>query len=112
MFKPTTAIALILSTVFAANAHAIGRSGTSADYGQLLADNAGGRAIAVDDGTRHIDVTNGETVRITAGGKSFSWHVDTFPNVSEFDLSRVAPGGAIASGVRVYVAPNPLYFGN
>ena len=58
------------------------------------------------------NVVNGETVTFTAGGKSFSWHVDTWPGVSQFSLKAIAPQDIAADGVQGYVAPNPLYFGN
>lgn len=112
MFKSTTTAALLLSTLLAAGAHAAGPSGTSADFGAAVSGNASHRTITVKPDTKWINVTNGETVTIAAGGKAFSWHVDTFPNRHVFDLAKIAPQDDQAPNVRVYVEPNPLYLGN
>lgn len=104
--------ALILSLSLAAAAHAAPPSGANSDYGVAVASSAAQRHIVVKPGARSVQVVNGETVTFTVDGKSFSWHVDTFPNFSQFALAKIAPADVPAGAVTVYVTPNPTYFGN
>lgn len=103
--------AALLSFAVAA-AHAAPPSGTASDYGKESAASAAQRHIVVKPGARSVQVVNGETVTITVDGKSFSWHVDTYRNASQFALAAIAPAGVAADAVTVYVSPNPTYFGN
>lgn len=105
---------IAISIIFAAaagGASAKGPDGTAADYGVAVTDSSAGRTIAITPATKFVNVANGETVRFTIDGKSFGWHVYTFPNINEFDLKAIAPAGIAPAGVRVVVAPDPLYFG-
>lgn len=102
---------LAVATLFATGANAIGPSGAVADYGAPAADTAAARTIALQPGTKYVNVVNGETVKFTANGKSFSWHVQTYRNVTRFDLQKIAPQQLALADIRVYVAPNPLYAG-
>lgn len=104
MLNLNRATALLLSLGFAtamSAAHAAGPTGSAAAE----------RDISIDAGTKWINVTNGETVRISAGGQSFVYHVDTYPNTTSFALSKIAPAGVQVGDVKVYVASNPLYRG-
>lgn len=102
---------LALTALIATGANAIGPSGSTADYGAPASDNAAERTIRLQSGTKYVNVVNGETVKFTVNGKSFSWHVETFRNVTQFDLRKIAPQNMPAANVRVFVAPNPLYIG-
>lgn len=106
-FKLNLAAAVILSAFMLNAANAVERADTG--HGAVATDSSVGRDIALKPATKHINVTNGETVAISAAGKTFSWHVNTLPNGTVLDLSRVAPQGLDVSGVKVYVAANPLY---
>jgi hypothetical protein len=99
-----TLFALTIATAAITAAHA-------ADYGQLVGNNYSDRVINLDAGTKYVNVTNGETVQFIQQGKSFTWHVDTYPNVTEVDLKKIAPAGFDAGTIEVYVASNPLYRG-
>lgn len=88
-------------TVHAATAPAI--------YGQPAAGTAADRQIALRPDTRWVNVSNGDTVRFTAGGKSFVWHFDTLQDAPTFALGAIAPRDIDVGAVRVYVAANPLY---
>jgi hypothetical protein len=103
MLKIRNAV-LILAAVLANGAYAAAPSGTSADYGSAVADNAATRTIVVTPQTRSVNVTNGETVKLVVGDKSVNWFVSTYPNVNSFDLAKIAPEASGADGVRVYVA--------
>lgn len=103
--------ALVLSLAFG-GADAAPSSGTGGDYGNAVAASAAQRQIVVKPGARSVQVINGETVTITVDGKSFGWHVDTYPGAGQFALAAIAPAGVPAVAVTVYVTPNPTYFGN
>ena len=70
---------------------------------------AANRTVALTSGTQYVNVTGGDVVRFQNGSQAFAWSFDTSPLVQVFDLAQVAPAGALDRGVRVYVAPNPLY---
>ncbi|NML59802.1 CzcE family metal-binding protein [Massilia sp. RP-1-19] len=112
MLNLNRAAILLLSVVLASGAHAIGPTGTDADFGTAVSDTAAQRTIALDAGTKSVNVVNGETVKFTTGGKSFSWHVSTYPNVNQFDLEKIAPKDVSTAGVQVYVSPSAQYLGN
>ncbi|SBT09248.1 conserved exported hypothetical protein [Candidatus Accumulibacter aalborgensis] len=73
-----------------------------APYG-YVASGVAGRVFNVDSGTKHINVSRLETVRIDVGGKSVTWKFDTL-GTAPFPLSKIISG---ADGVTVYVAENP-----
>lgn len=100
-----------LTAVLATGASAAPPTGAPADYGSRVSNATADRVITVTPDSRSIHVTNGETVTFDVNGKSFSWHVYTYPNVDEFDLTKIAPADVGANSVRVFVAPNPIYLG-
>jgi hypothetical protein len=67
------------------------------------------RVVTLTPGMHSINVISGDTVRFIGSGSEFAWSFDTSPIVQVFDLNQVAPSGALAQQLRVYVAPNPLY---
>lgn len=67
------------------------------------------RVVTITQDTRWVNVVSGDTVRFVGNGGEFGWSFDTSPLVQSFDLSQVAPSGALGRELRVYVAPNPLY---
>lgn len=97
-----TLLALTIATASLGAAHA-------ADYGQTVDNHFSQRVIDLDAGTKYVNVTNGETVQFVQQGKSFTFHFETYPNVTEVDLKKIAPAGFDAGAVEVYVATNPLY---
>lgn len=103
---------LILSAALASGAIAAGPTGEQADFGSAVEASAAARTIEIKPSTTYVNVTDGETVKFAVDGKEFSWHFRTWPNVYQFQLEKIAPKEALASGVTVYVARNPLYFGN
>jgi hypothetical protein len=70
---------------------------------------AGARTLVLEDGTRYVNVNDGETVRFVHGDKSFSWAFDTPKRGAVVALDALAPRAIDVHGVTVYVAPNPLY---
>lgn len=71
------------------------------------------RVIVINDATRYVNVTGGETVRFVVGNTSFAWNFETgTASVIPFDLARIAPTGLLKRQVTVYVADNPIYLSN
>jgi len=48
-------------------------------------------------------VKHGEVIRFVANGQEFVWNFDGLAQPQPFDLSQIAPAGAIDHGVTVYV---------
>ncbi|WP_296000924.1 CzcE family metal-binding protein [Rugamonas sp.] len=112
-FKRARTILLTIgfsSALFAGAAQAAGPTAGSADFGNAT-NAAAERQIDLTAATRSVNVTDGETVRFNANGKSFTWHFDTYSNRGGFDLSKIAPADVMVGGVHVYVASNPIYRG-
>ncbi len=101
---------LLSSSALISPAHAIGATGTSADFGVAATAGVADHTIELTAGTKWVNVTCGETVRFKAGGKSFTWHISTIHG-APFDLSSIAPKDFDAKGVRVYVAADPTVSG-
>jgi hypothetical protein len=97
-----SAVASIALSVASLSAFAIM---TIADYyGEATNPAAAVRTIVVGPNTRSVNVDQGEIVKIVANGLEFAWHFDgTLPT---FKLKQIAPQGAIAQDVSVYIAPS------
>jgi len=67
------------------------------------------RIVNLSADTRHVNVVAGDTIHFVNGSGEFAWSFDVSPIVQTFDLSQVAPQGALGHALRVYVAPNPIY---
>jgi hypothetical protein len=115
MTSLTRKLILSLAAVAAfagASAQAATFTGASMDYGQLVATAAADQDVQVNDSTRWVNVTDGQTVRFDlGGGKSFTFNFDTWPGSQQVDLSTIAPKDVAVPNVRVYIAPNPHYLG-
>lgn len=111
-----TAATFLFTALLGASAFAgaTGVGNSAADFGQPANAASAERTVALRDGARYLNVTDGETVTVDLGGKAFTWHVSTAPGHSVFSLADIAPAelAAAAGNVTVYVAPNPTYFGN
>jgi hypothetical protein len=82
---------------------------TSADlYGSAAKPGFEQRTIVVDSHTRHVNVKHGETVTLSNGANSVSWHFDGIR--SAIPLSKILPATAVGQEeeVEVYVEPEPL----
>jgi hypothetical protein len=93
---------------FAAMAHQADTQSNAA-LGSAAPASAATRKIVVSPSTKAINVDKGDVVTIEADGKSFTWQFGTLRDGERFELAAIAPAGLAAHGVRVYVAPSPLY---
>ena len=66
---------------------------------------AAAREVSINSGTKYLNVTRLEAVKINIDGKSVTWSFDTL-GTNAFPLSKIVSG---AEGVTVYVAENPSY---
>lgn len=76
-------------------------------HGHASASAAPDRTIEVGPGTRHVNVTSGETVLFKVGDRSFTWTFDATLDHPSFELSQIAPEGLAVQRVRIYCAPDP-----
>jgi hypothetical protein len=112
MTKLTRTLALSIATcaVLAAGmASAMPRPSNPMDFGRVVMSDTADRDVAVDASTRWVNVTNGQTVRFTVGGRTFTFAFDAWPSADSVPLSAIAPKGVTVPDVRVYIAANPLY---
>jgi membrane protease subunit (stomatin/prohibitin family) len=76
---------------------------TNADrYGEAASPVAADRTIVISPNTRFVNVNHGEVVKFVSNGQEFAWDFDGLPQ--SFDLKQVAPQGALAQNVKVYIA--------
>lgn len=77
---------------------------TNADYyGEATNPAAAARTIVVGPDTRSVNVTRGDIVKFVANGEEFAWHFDG--RLPSFNLKQIAPQGAIAEDLSVYITP-------
>lgn len=111
MLKLKIATTLITASAIAAGAATAAPADPGHAYGGFASQATSKRTIAITPSTTRLNVTDGETVTFAAEGKSFTWHVAIAPNMTVFDLADIAPAGLATHAIKVYVAPNPAYFG-
>ena len=80
-------------------------------YGMPATGDYADRTIEIQPGMRHVNVSNGETVRFVIGAQRFNYTFNALGNVSALQLPEIAPAGLAVPDVRIYLAPNPLYVG-
>ncbi len=68
----------------------------------------GARTIVLRPDTKHINVDEGEAIKFVAGDTVFAWRFDG-RSIKVFDLQQVAPSGALASPVKVYIRPKLMH---
>ena len=78
-----------------------------APFGYAATKNAD-REVTLASGSKYLNVTRLETVKINIGGKSVVWTFDTL-GTAPFPLSKIVSG---ADGITVYVTENPVYQGS
>ena len=107
----TLAVGLVVAMTVASASYA--RSHASSDqYGARSDGSSVDRVVTITPGTQWVNVDNGEVVKFVdqATGKAFTWSPNTSSNPLPFDLSRIAPAGALGGQrVLVYVdTPNNI----
>ncbi|MFP5393700.1 MAG: CzcE family metal-binding protein [Gammaproteobacteria bacterium] len=100
--------AAVLSIPLAAMA-ASPEKGRQHANGQAASASAATHTKKIGPKTKYVHVNHGDTVTFVVGHKTFTWHFDTNMSGANFPLAAIAPADVPTQGVRVYVAPNPLY---
>ncbi len=77
-----------------------------ASFGYTATKNAD-REVTLSSGSKYLNVTRLETIKINVAGKSVVWTFDTL-GTAPFPLSKIISG---ADGITVYVTENPAYQG-
>ena len=77
-----------------------------ASFGYTATKNAD-REVTLSRGSKYLNVTRLETIKINVAGKSVVWTFDTL-GTAPFPLSKIISG---ADGITVYVTENPAYQG-
>ena len=96
LFVPAFA-ALTLGASLSANAL------TNGDlYGEPANPSYAERTIVVTPQTRYVNVAHGEVVKLKVGAHEFAWDFDGLAR--PFELSKIAPEGAVDHKVSVFVA--------
>ena len=96
LFVPAVAALTLSAASLSANAL------TSGDlYGEPASPSYAERTIVVTPQTRSINVTHGEVVKFKVGAQEFAWDFDGL--AQPFELSKIAPEGALDHSVRVYI---------
>jgi hypothetical protein len=92
--------ALAAAAMLCASVHAY----PTAVLGDAAPDSAAVRTVTITPDTRSVDVEFGETVVFSTNNARFAWRFYT--PARSFDLNQIAPAGALAQTVRVYVGPD------
>ena len=77
-----------------------------APFGYVATKNAD-REVTLANGSKYLNITRLETIKINVGGKTIIWTFDTLGTAS-FPLSKIVSG---ADDITVYVTENPAYQG-
>jgi heavy-metal resistance protein CzcE len=96
LFVPAVAALTLSAASLSANALTAGDL-----YGEPANPSYAERTIMVSPQTRFINVTRGEIVKLKVGSQEFAWDFDGL--AQPFELSKIAPQGALDHSVRVYV---------
>ena len=97
LFAPVFAALTLSAASLSANALTTGDL-----YGEPATGEYADRTIVVTPQTKFINVVRGEVVKLKVGSREFTWDFDGL--AKPFELSKIAPEGALDHNVRVYVA--------
>jgi hypothetical protein len=61
--------------------------------------------VEIQPSTQYVNVKQGQTVRFVSGKQEFAYKFDGAPDITSFDLRRVAPAGMLDHAVVAYVQP-------
>lgn len=78
-------------------------------YGKPAPATTAARVIEIAPTTKHVTVTNGETITFHVQGQHYTWSFQLYQQEGAVALSAILPKDLHADGVIVYVAPDPTY---
>ena len=94
----SAAVGLLVSLTVCAQGRAAWELGTLVTVAEAQ------RTISLTSDTRWVNVNQDEAVRFVAGSTEFAWRFDG-TGLRPFDLRSIAPTGALAQPVTVYIRP-------
>jgi len=106
--KIAAVVAVLALSPLAAFAHDAD-SHVNRALGNAAQEAAATHTVTIKSGTKSVNVDQGDVVTFDVSGKKFTWLFDTLRSGNSFPLAEIAPHELDTQGVRVYVAPNPLY---
>ncbi|WP_295754522.1 CzcE family metal-binding protein [Undibacterium sp.] len=108
MRLPTFIQMLFIGVLGATAGHAAIAAHTVAPFGNLTLETTAQRTITLLPNTKYINVVQGEVIKFTSQGKSFTWNFDTL-NTFTFNLAEVAPKEMNIENIQVYIKKNATY---
>ena len=93
------------------------RPDPTADLGHPGDPDTVSRIVHLGPSSTFANVDYGQNVEFIAKGQdgkrqSFAWRFNVWPNTDMMYLNQVAPAGFIDHKVRIYIGPDPQYFGS
>ncbi len=103
----TIYVATILTSVVYPIAYAANHA---SKFGSAAPSSSAQRTINLDQNSKYVNVTQGETITFVSEGHSFTWNFDTF-GTPVFDLSHIAPNNINTRNIVVYTREDPTFTG-
>jgi hypothetical protein len=103
-----SAVALMLA---AATLSSIAADNSSELLGNKVPTSAAYRTVTIGPNTTYVNVMHEDIVQFAIGDQLFAWDFNGPSTLSEIDLNKIAPSGALNHLVRVYISRNPLIDG-
>lgn len=103
-----SAVALLLATATSAS---IAANGSDNLLGEPAQPASASRTVKIGADTTWVEVKGGEIVKFAVGDQTFAWSFDGASTLSEIDLNKIAPSGALSHLVKVYIDRTPAYDG-
>ena len=102
--KTKLLVSAIAVLTLSAAALSAGAATMSTDLlGEPAQASAAVRTLVINGTTKYVNVKHGEVIRFVANGREFVWNFDGLAQPQPFDLSQIAPAGAVDHSVTVYV---------
>lgn len=79
-------------------------------FGSAAPSSSAQRTIKLDQNSKYINVTQGETITFVFEGNSFTWNFDTF-GTPVFNLKEIAPKNINTQNIVIYTREDPTFTG-
>ena len=79
-----------------------------APFGTPAPGTSAQRSIDLLPNTKYVNVEQGQVIKFSSAGKTFTWNFDTL-GTPNFDLAKIAPKDINVGNIHVYVGTNSLY---
>ncbi|KDP87185.1 heavy metal resistance protein CzcE [Cupriavidus sp. SK-3] len=111
--KQAFLIALAVSVLGIVSACAPLQPASAVLFGSAAPVDTATRTISLTPGMKYLRVDSGETIAFRAGSRTVGWtFTEAIGGRSSVELSVIFPDLPEAKGIRVIIAPSPLYRGS